>query len=46
VTQGFLKAQQATLLMVEAEAPALLDRFASFEAQPHDKLLNRVRAEA
>jgi hypothetical protein len=46
VTQGFLKAQQATLLMVEAEAPALLDRFASFEAQPHEKLLNRVRAEA
>lgn len=46
VTQGFLKPQQASLLMVEAEASSLLDRFQSFEAQPHDKLLNRVRAEA
>jgi uncharacterized protein (TIGR00730 family) len=46
VMQGFLKTQHASLLLVEAEAAALLNRFASFEAQAHNKLLNRVRAEA
>jgi hypothetical protein len=30
-------------LMVESNATALLGRFDSFEAQPHNKLLNRVR---
>jgi uncharacterized protein (TIGR00730 family) len=46
VTQGFLKMPQAALLMVETNAAALLDKFDSFEAQPHDKLLNKVRFEA
>jgi uncharacterized protein (TIGR00730 family) len=46
ITQGFLKPNHASLLMVETEPPALLNRFASFEAQPHDKLLNQVRAQA
>ncbi|MFI4939325.1 MAG: TIGR00730 family Rossman fold protein [Burkholderiales bacterium] len=46
VMQGFLKTQHASLLSVESEASALLNRFAAFEAQPHNKVLNRVRAEA
>jgi len=46
VQQGFLKADQADLLMVETEPSALLARFDTFEAQPHNKLLNRVRTEA
>jgi uncharacterized protein (TIGR00730 family) len=45
VAQGFLKAHQAELLMVESNAIELLGRFDSFEAQPHDKLLNLVRTE-
>jgi len=43
--QGFLRAQHTSLLMVESDASALLRRFDTFEAQPHDKLLNRVRTE-
>jgi uncharacterized protein (TIGR00730 family) len=43
VAQGFLKTHQADLLMVESNVTALLGRFDSFEAQPHNKLLNRVR---
>ena len=43
--QGFLKTQHASLLMVESDASTLLHRFDTFEAQPHDKLLNRVRTE-
>jgi uncharacterized protein (TIGR00730 family) len=46
VAQGFLKTPQASLLMVETGAAALLNRFDTFEAQPHDKLLNRVRSDA
>lgn len=46
VEQGFLKMPQASLLMVEPDAASLLGRFDSFEAQPHDKLLNRVRTDA
>jgi uncharacterized protein (TIGR00730 family) len=46
VAQGFLKMPQADLLMVESNATALLKRFDNFEAQPHDKLLNRVRSDA
>jgi len=45
VAQGLLKYTHASLLMVESDAGALLERFASFEAQPHDKLLNRGRAQ-
>lgn len=45
VAQGFLKPKHASLLLVEPDARALLGRFASFEADPHDKLLNRVRTQ-
>jgi hypothetical protein len=29
--------------MVESDVAALLHRFETFEAEPHDKFLNRVR---
>jgi uncharacterized protein (TIGR00730 family) len=45
VEQGFLRKPQASLLMVAGDAAALLHQFDNFEAQPHDKLLNRVRSE-
>ena len=43
VQQGFLRPQHASLLMVESDVAALLHRFETFEAEPHDKFLNRVR---
>ncbi len=43
--QGFLRAEQAKLLMAEADPQALLARFDSFEVVPHDKFLNLVRSE-
>jgi uncharacterized protein (TIGR00730 family) len=43
VRQGFLRPQHASLLMVESDVAALLHRFETFEAEPHDKFLNRVR---
>ena len=43
VEQGFLKPHHPSLLMVESDVSALLHRFETFEAEPHDKLLNRVR---
>jgi len=46
VAQGFLKLPQASLLMVESDVAALLKKFDSFEAEPHNKLLNRVRSDA
>ena len=46
VAQGFLKLPQASLLMVESDVAALLRKFDSFEAEPHNKLLNRVRSDA
>jgi len=45
VAQGFLKTNQADLLMVENATTALMHRFDTFEAQPHNKLLNRVRSQ-
>ena len=45
VQQGFLKPHHASLLMVESDVSALLRRFETFEAEPHDKLLNMVRAQ-
>ncbi|HEY8023920.1 MAG TPA: TIGR00730 family Rossman fold protein [Burkholderiaceae bacterium] len=44
-SQGFLKQDHTGLLMTETTVPALLRRFDTFEAQPHNKLLNRVRAD-
>jgi uncharacterized protein (TIGR00730 family) len=44
VTQGFLSAGQESLLMHEPEAKPLLDRFKSFRAAPHEKLLDRDEA--
>lgn len=41
VTQGFLRAEQASLMMHDADANRLLDRFKSFQASPHEKLLNQ-----
>ena len=43
VQQGFLRPQHEGLLMVEPDVTALLHRFETFEAEPHDKFLNRVR---
>jgi len=43
VQQGFLRPQHVSLLMVESDVAALLHRFETFEAEPHDKFLNRVR---
>jgi uncharacterized protein (TIGR00730 family) len=43
VQQGFLRTQHASLLMVEPDVAALLRRFETFDAEPHDKFLNRVR---
>lgn len=40
VDEQFLKAEQASLLMHEADAPTLLKRFKSYQPQYHDKLLN------
>jgi uncharacterized protein (TIGR00730 family) len=39
VAERFLKAEQTSLLVHEAEAPALLDQLKSFRPQPHEKLL-------
>ena len=44
VTQGFVKADQARLLMAEAEPNALLARFDSYEVAPHNKFLDLVRS--
>jgi uncharacterized protein (TIGR00730 family) len=44
VEQGFLRSEQAQLLMAEAEPAALLARFDAFEVVPHDKFLNLVRS--
>jgi len=43
VQQGFLRPQHEGLLMVEPDVTALLHRFETFEAEPHDKFLNMVR---
>jgi uncharacterized protein (TIGR00730 family) len=45
VEQGFLKKQHASLLMVEPNPLALLERFDTFESQPHDKLKDLVRTQ-
>jgi uncharacterized protein (TIGR00730 family) len=45
VTQGFVRPEQAKLLMAEADPQALLARFDAFEVVPHDKFLNLVRSE-
>ncbi len=45
VEQGFLRAEQAKLLMTEADPQALLARFDAFEVVPHDKFLNLVNSE-
>ena len=45
VEQGFLRAEQAKLLMAESEPQAVLARFDAFEVVPHDKFLNLVRSE-
>ncbi len=41
VAQGFLKAEQASLLVCESSPIALLDRFRSYNPPRHEKLLNR-----
>jgi uncharacterized protein (TIGR00730 family) len=41
VTQGFLKTKQASLLMHDADASRLLERFESFVPDPNSKLLNK-----
>lgn len=46
VEQGFVKADQAKLLMSAPDPQALLARFDNFEVVPHDKFLNLVRSEA
>jgi len=45
VEQGFLRAEQARLLMLAADPQALLARFDAYEIEPHDKFLNLVRVE-
>lgn len=44
VDEQFLKAEQASLLMHEAGAPALLQRFKLYQPHYHDKFLNRAEA--
>lgn len=44
VDERFLKAEQASLLMHETEAPALLRRFSAYQPTYRDKLLNRADA--
>jgi uncharacterized protein (TIGR00730 family) len=44
VAQGFLSAEQASLLMYESDADALLERFKAFRAAPHEKLLEPAEA--
>jgi uncharacterized protein (TIGR00730 family) len=44
VKQGFLSTVQESLLMHEAEANALLERFKAFRPAAHEKLLNPVEA--
>lgn len=45
VQQGFVRVEQAKLLMAEAEPQALLARFDAFEVVPHDKFLDMVRSQ-
>ncbi|HEX8957416.1 MAG TPA: TIGR00730 family Rossman fold protein [Burkholderiaceae bacterium] len=45
VEQGFLRAQQARLLMTAPDPQSLLARFDAYEVEPHDKFLNLVRSE-
>lgn len=45
VTQGFLKPEHASLLLADADAPALLQRLKSFRSDHHDKLLSQAAAE-
>jgi uncharacterized protein (TIGR00730 family) len=44
VAQGFLKKQQATLLLHEADPRALLDAFKAYRPRRQDKLLDPVSA--
>jgi uncharacterized protein (TIGR00730 family) len=44
VTQGFLQAEHASLLVHESDGKALLERFKSFRPGPHDTLLDPVTA--
>ncbi len=44
VDERFLKAEQASLLMHETDAPALLKRFRTYQPGYRDKLLNRADA--
>ncbi len=44
VTQGFLRPEHASLMMYEADAAALLQRFKAFQPQHQHKLLNRATA--
>lgn len=46
VTQGFLRSEHASLMMDEADAQTLLQRFKTFQPQYQDKLLNRTAAES
>ncbi len=41
VAQGFLQSEQAALMLVESTPARLLQRVKSFEARPHEKLLNQ-----
>ena len=45
VERGFLRAEQARLLMAAPDPLALLALFDAFEVAPHDKFLNLVRSE-
>lgn len=45
VQQGFLRAEQAKLLMAAPDPQTLLARFDAFEVTPHDKFLNLVRSD-
>ncbi len=44
VTQGFLRTEHAALMMHEADVPALLQRFKTFQPQYQHKFLNRTAA--
>lgn len=44
VTEGFLKARQASILMHESKAEPLLERFKSFQPVPREKLLDPASA--
>jgi uncharacterized protein (TIGR00730 family) len=46
VEQGFVRAEQAKLLMSAPDPQALLARFDAFEVVPHDKFLNLVHSQA